>query len=96
MTKKQLKAEFDALKKQWETAFFKLVGRTIAGVRYMSPAEMSALGWDSAPIVITLDDGTIFYSSKDDEGNDGGALFVQEGVKTKGISEVAPAIRDYS
>ena len=54
-----------------------LVGRTITQVRYMSKEETEPMDWFSRPLVIHLDDGTMLFPSKDDEGNDGGALFGQ-------------------
>jgi len=62
--------------KGWEDAAGNiLTGRTITGVRYMSKQECKKMGWYSRPLIIGLDDGTLLYSSADDEGNDGGALF---------------------
>jgi hypothetical protein len=52
-----------------------LLGRKIVKVRYMTVDEMNDLGWYSRPVVMILDDGNIIYPSRDDEGNDGGALF---------------------
>ena len=52
-----------------------LLNRKIVGVEYMTVDEMNALGWYSRPVLIILDDGNIIYPSRDDEGNDGGALF---------------------
>jgi len=52
-----------------------LLNRKIVGVEYMSVDEMNALGWYSRPVLMILDDGNIIYPSRDDEGNDGGALF---------------------
>ena len=37
--------------------------------------------WYSKPISMQLDDGTWIYPSKDDEGNDGGALFTTSKVE---------------
>ena len=53
----------------------KLVGRKITGVRYMSDREVEHFGWCSAAIVLQLDDGGELIASRDDEGNDAGALF---------------------
>jgi hypothetical protein len=62
--------------KKWEkNASALLLNRTIVKVRYMSSEEVEDLGWDSKAIVLHLDDGTIIYPSRDDEGNDAGALF---------------------
>ena len=52
-----------------------LVGRTITAVRYMSSEEMDELGWYRSGIVLTLDNGLSLFPSRDDEGNDAGALF---------------------
>ena len=52
-----------------------LVGRTIVAVRYMTLDEQKDLGWYSRPVVLQLSDGNLIYPSKDDEGNDAGALF---------------------
>ena len=64
--------------KHWtEYANKHLVGRTITEVRYMSKEETDAMGWYNRPLVVSLDNGTMLFPSKDDEGNDGGALFGQ-------------------
>jgi len=62
-----------------------LVGRKIESVRWMSDEE--AGDWYKRPIVIHLDDGTLLYPSKDDEGNDGGTL---RGQGPEGESLVFP------
>jgi hypothetical protein len=54
-----------------------LKGRTIASVRYMSKEEADGFYWDKRPLILHLDNGTMLIMSKDDEGNDGGALFYQ-------------------
>lgn len=51
-----------------------LLGRTITAIDYLNENECDEMGWYSAPVVITLDDGTHIYPVADDEGNDGGAL----------------------
>jgi len=62
--------------KQWvkdaEKAF---LGKTIVRVRYMTPAECDKHGWYHRPLVLALHDGTLIYPSRDDEGNDAGAMF---------------------
>lgn len=55
-----------------------LLGKKIVKVRYLSQKEASDMGWGSRPVVIQLDDGNIIYPSRDDEGNDGGALFTND------------------
>ena len=72
LTKKQLDARFE------KYASDKMRGRTIDEVRYLTQEEADGLGWHSRPIVLFLDNGTILFPSRDDEGNDGGVLFGQE------------------
>ena len=56
-----------------------LLNRKIVNVRYMDDDEMEAVGFTShRPLVLQLDDKTIFYPSSDDEGNDGGAIHYQK------------------
>jgi len=63
-------------KKKWEAQCRKnLVGKKIVGVRYMNDEEVKNHAWYRAALVILLDDGSYFYPSADDEGNDAGALF---------------------
>lgn len=63
-------------RKEWNEAASKLlVGKTIKKVSYLSAKEADALGWDQSTLAIELDDGTLFWASRDDEGNGAGALF---------------------
>ena len=68
-----------ALKKNhWEDYAKKhLVGKKIVSIRWMYEDEVKAMGWHSRAIVMHLDDGSLLYPSRDDEGNDAGALFGQ-------------------
>jgi hypothetical protein len=54
-----------------------IVGRRIVAVRSMTPAELVDEGWPHEARVpaIVLDDGTVLYASRDDEGNGPGAIF---------------------
>jgi len=52
-----------------------LVGRTIVAARYLNNDEAERLGWSSRSVVFELDNGDLVYPSRDDEGNDAGALF---------------------
>ena len=54
-----------------------LLGKTVSKVRYMTDEEAKDMMWYNRPIVIEFTDGTIILPSRDDEGNDGGALFGQ-------------------
>lgn len=55
-----------------------LVGRKIVSVRYMDAEEAEEMGWFSRPLAFELDNGVWLYASRDDEGNDGGALFTTD------------------
>ncbi len=52
-----------------------LLGRQIESVRYMTEEEQEMMGWYSRSIIIQLDNGLLIFPSRDDEGNDAGALF---------------------
>ncbi len=80
----------NALKQRWQREAQKhLLGRRIAGVRWMTADEQEQLGWDNAAVVLELDDGTLIWPSADDEGNDAGALF---GVNAAGDDIDLPVI----
>ena len=67
-----------AKNKYWEEYGNKhLKGRTIVDVRYLTTIEMKGMGWHRKSIVLELSDGSLLFPSKDDEGNDAGALFGQ-------------------
>jgi len=75
--------------KYWnEVAQKQFVGRKIVGARYMTEAEAEDMGWDQRPVVLILDDGNQIFPSRDDEGNDGGALFT-----TDKTNDVLPVLR---
>ena len=61
------------------TAFARkhLLGKKIVGVRYLTREEADSLGWYQRSLLLELDDGSIIFMAKDDEGNDAGALFGQ-------------------
>jgi len=58
-----------------------LLNKKIVGVRYLTKQEEEMLGWNYRCVVMELEDGTLVYPSKDDEGNDAGALFYQSSDK---------------
>ena len=62
-----------------------LKDRTIAAVRYMSQEEAKSMSWDKRPLVLHLDNGTLLFISRDDEGNDGGSLFYQTRDNKDGV-----------
>lgn len=79
MENKNLQQEREKRMEKWlKKANNILLNRTIVHVRYMDDEEMQLTGFYHRPLVIQLDDGTIFYSSKDDEGNDAGAIHYEK------------------
>ena len=76
-------------KAKWAQQFNFLVGLKIVGVRYLTQEETEASGWYSSPIVIELSDGSALVPQQDDEGNDGGALWI---ANSKGKSDLIPVI----
>ena len=77
-------------KKDWANKFSHLIGLKNVGVRYLTTEESEASGWYSSPIVIELSDGSALIPQSDDEGNDGGALWI---ANSKGQEDLAPVIR---
>ena len=54
----------------------RLKGRRIVDVRYMTPEESAAVGFEGGrAIILQLDNDAMIYPSQDDEGNDAGVLF---------------------
>jgi hypothetical protein len=67
------------LENKWnEKARKALLGQTIVAVNYMDSENAQDMDWYSRPVMFKLSNGTICYISSDDEGNDGGALFMQD------------------
>ena len=56
----------------------KLVGRKIVAIRYFSTAESDAMGWSYQPLDLHLDDSTALFAMSDDEGNEAGALSLED------------------
>ena len=56
-----------------------LMGRTIVSVRYLSKEEAKGMYWTAQCLVITLNDGTVLFPSRDDEGNGAGTIFGRDG-----------------
>lgn len=72
--------------KHWHDVANKLLlDKKIVHVRYLTDVEASDMGWDKRPIVFILDDGTMCYTSADDEGNNGGSLFFQTKALVDGV-----------
>ena len=65
------------LTEHWNnTARKYLLGRKIIRVEYMTKEDLDDLYWYKRPVAFKLDSGLWCYPSQDDEGNDGGALFM--------------------
>ena len=77
-------------KKEWANKFRHLLGKRIVGVRYLTKEETEASAWYSSPIAIELDDGSALIPQQDDEGNDGGALWI---ANSKSKQSLIPVIR---
>ncbi len=52
-----------------------IAGLKITRVRRMNQYEMEHEGWERPTTVLELEDGSILFPSRDDEGNGPGALF---------------------
>ena len=64
----------------WQEQAVKLLkGRTIIKVQWMTKENAEQFDWHSRPLLMVLDNGTIMYAQTDDEGNDGGALYIDTG-----------------
>ena len=77
-------------KADWAQRFKNLIGKRIVGVRYLTKEETDASAWYRSPIAIELSDGAALVPQEDDEGNDGGALWI---ANSKGKEDLAPVIR---
>ena len=77
-------------KADWAQRFKNLIGKRIVGVRYLTKEETDASAWYRSPIAIELSDGSALVPQQDDEGNDGGALWI---ANSKGKEDLAPVIR---
>ena len=52
-----------------------LLGKKIVQVKYIDTEEAKSIMWYNRPVSFMLDDGTRLMVQRDDEGNDGGALW---------------------
>lgn len=68
----------DVTKKWTDKATKFLVGKKVKEVRYLTEEEAEGLGWHSRSLVIIFDDNSAIYPSRDDEGNDAGALLTSD------------------
>ena len=72
-----------------KTANDLLLNRKIIKVEYMGTKEAEKTMWHNRPVRIILDDGTNILPMADDEGNDGGALW----LGNKDGENVLPVLR---
>ena len=76
--------------KMWnKTANDLLLGKKIIKVEYIGTEEAKNAMWDNRPVRIILEDGTNILPMCDDEGNDGGALW----LGNHNLDEVLPVLR---
>ena len=67
----------------WQKQAEKLLkGRTIIQIQWMTKENAEDIGWYKRPLLMVLDNGTIIHAQADDEGNDGGALYIQKGKES--------------
>jgi len=74
----------------WDNQAKGLVGKKIVDARYLTRTEAEGMGFHSRPIVLIMDDGSTYFPSKDDEGNDAGSLF---GTDKNGENDDFPVLR---
>ena len=53
-----------------------LLDKKIVKIEWMSQKEANKYDWGKRPVTFNLDDGTRIIVQSDDEGNDGGVLWV--------------------
>lgn len=101
--KSSLKMELKVLKvmkmndteKRWvKYAQEHLTGKTIVSVRYLTKEEAKGMYWTAQCLVITLNDGTVLFPSRDDEGNGAGTMFGRTS-KNGGADLTFPVLQIY-
>jgi len=82
----------NSLGQQWKNRLSpELLGQRIVRMHYMSKKDAEELGWYKRPLMLMLENGTWIIPQQDDEGNDGGALWLMN--NTKELKEtLAPVI----
>ena len=65
-----------------------LLGKKIVKVEYMGTEEANNYMWDKRPVTFMLDNGTRVMIQSDDEGNDGGALW----IGSRDVEEILPVL----
>ena len=65
-----------------------LLGKKIVKVEYMDSEEAINYMWNNRPVTFMLDNGTRIMIQSDDEGNDGGALW----IGSRDVEEILPVL----
>ena len=65
-----------------------LLGKKIVKVEYMDSEEAINYMWSNRPVTFMLDNGTRVMIQSDDEGNDGGALW----IGSRDVEEILPVL----
>ena len=72
----------NSLGQQWKNRLSpELLGQRIVKMQYMSKKDAENMGWYKRPLMLMLENGTWIIPQQDDEGNDGGALWLMNGDK---------------
>ena len=82
----------NSLGQKWKNRLSpELLGQRIVRMHYMSKKDAEELGWYKRPLMLMLENGTWIIPQQDDEGNDGGSLWLMN--NTKELKEtLAPVI----
>ncbi len=67
----------NSLGQQWKNRLSpEILGQRIVKMHYMSKRDAEKLGWHKRPLMLMLENGTYIIPQQDDEGNDGGAMWL--------------------
>jgi hypothetical protein len=79
----------DAITWTMEDFGFGLLGKRIVALRKLTKQELDDEGWEPSShnqcVALVLDDGTILFASKDEEGNGPGEIFTRTKDGTTGM-----------
>ena len=93
-TKKTTKKDANeaSLGQQWKNRLSpEILGQRIVRMHYMSKKNAEELVWYKRPLMLMLENGTWIIPQQDDEGNDGGAMWLMN-EKRKLEEPLAPVI----
>ena len=72
----------NSLSQQWKNRLSpELLGQRIGKMQYMRKKDAENMGWYKRPLMLMLENGTWIIPQQDDEGNDGGALWLMNGKR---------------